>query len=144
MKVKVESIMVKSPECVDINANVRQVSELIQKKGFSHLPVIDDGKLVGIVSKTDLVSTFIKVIKKTSGKAYTDLMLDHYPLVDIMTKDPVCLKENDTIDYATELLLQKVFHGLAVVNNANEVVGMVSCYDLLKSLYSGFASEQFD
>lgn len=143
MKNKVEEIMIKNPVCVEVDTNLQMVNQLIQNNGYSHIPVVKGGSLVGIVSKTDLMAKYMKIIGETSGRMYSQMLLEHFTVEDIMTADPIVVKKEDDIDFAAEILLQGVFHGLIVVNDAKEVEGVVTCFDLLKAAYSGFAQEQF-
>jgi CBS domain-containing protein len=49
----VESVMTSDPVSVRPGENVRECAELIRKKGFRHLPVVQDGRAVGILSTRD-------------------------------------------------------------------------------------------
>jgi len=50
---------------------------------------------------------------------------------DIMTKDLVTVKEEDTVDYVAKLLIEKNIGGVPVVNDENRVVGIVTESDLI-------------
>lgn len=58
------------------------------------------------------------------------------PLSDIMTKEPVVVKESDPISKVWKLMVELRFAGLPVVNEKGALVGMVTQYDLLKKGYS--------
>ena len=135
MKKVVSEFMIKDPVCVDTDANIKSLNNLINVRGYSHLPVLEEGKLVGIVSKTDLMSRFLKMLEQTSGKVYTALLMKHLSVKELMTENPVRVLQTDSIDYAVELLLQREFHSLVVVNEIEEVVGIITSYDLLEALY---------
>ena len=51
----IEHIMIKDPIKVDVNATIKSVAEILSKKEFHALPVVDNDKLVGIVTTTDLL-----------------------------------------------------------------------------------------
>lgn len=40
---------------VDVNDNIRDVSRLMQKRHLKHIPVTEDGKLVGVITRNDLI-----------------------------------------------------------------------------------------
>lgn len=40
---------------VDVNDNVREVSRLMQKRHLKHIPVTENGKLVGVVTRNDII-----------------------------------------------------------------------------------------
>lgn len=122
------------PVCIEKKASLKEIADIIKADGYSHIPVVEEGRLVGIVSKTDLIVKFMDILKQTSGQYYSNLMMNHKEVALIMHSDPVMLREDDDIDYATELLLQGEFHGLPVVDDDNRVVGIVTAYDLLRSM----------
>jgi CBS domain-containing protein len=52
----VASIMTASPKCIDENATVRDVCDCMRSNTFRRVPVVSEGKLVGLVSRRDIVS----------------------------------------------------------------------------------------
>ena len=52
----IEQVMVKNVICVSVTASVRDVALLLAKKQFHAIPVVDNEKLVGIVTTTDLIN----------------------------------------------------------------------------------------
>ena len=50
----VEHWMTRDPATIDANADVREARDIMLERGFRHLPVMDGGTLVGIVSLRDL------------------------------------------------------------------------------------------
>ncbi|MBL8688891.1 MAG: CBS domain-containing protein [Rhodospirillaceae bacterium] len=54
--VKIGEVMTKNPDTVSPDASALDTLILMQSKGYRHLPVLDDGELVGIVSVRDLFS----------------------------------------------------------------------------------------
>ena len=55
----IEQVMAKNLISVKSSATIKEVSEILAKKEFHALPVIDDNKLVGIVTTTDLINYLI-------------------------------------------------------------------------------------
>ena len=52
--------MAKNLISVNSNSTIKEVAEVLSKKEFHALPVIDDNKLVGIVTTTDLINYLIE------------------------------------------------------------------------------------
>ncbi|MGV3546313.1 MAG: CBS domain-containing protein [Pedobacter sp.] len=52
---RTEQIMVHNPTSVDVHDTVREVADIMSKVEFHALPVLDQGKIVGIISTTDLI-----------------------------------------------------------------------------------------
>ncbi|QAA82682.1 CBS domain-containing protein [Aequorivita sp. H23M31] len=58
----IEQVMAKNLVSVPSSATVKEVAEILAKKEFHALPVVDDNKLVGIVTTTDLIKYLIEQI----------------------------------------------------------------------------------
>ena len=56
----IEQVMAKNLVSVDSSATIKEVAEILAKKEFHALPIIDNGKLVGIVTTTDLINYLIE------------------------------------------------------------------------------------
>ncbi len=54
-----EQVMVSNPISVSSATTIKEVAEILSKQEFHALPVVDDGKLVGIVTTTDLIKFLI-------------------------------------------------------------------------------------
>ena len=52
----VDSVMTTNPECIDEDATVREVCDLMRSNAFRRVPVVSKGKLVGVVSRRVIVS----------------------------------------------------------------------------------------
>ena len=55
----IEQVMAKNLISVSSNTTIKEVAELLSKREFHALPVVDDDKLVGIVTTTDLINYLI-------------------------------------------------------------------------------------
>lgn len=56
----VEQIMANNLVSVASTTTIREVAELLSKKEFHAIPVVDDGELMGIVTTTDLINFLIQ------------------------------------------------------------------------------------
>ncbi|SOD13088.1 CBS domain-containing protein [Pedobacter xixiisoli] len=52
---RTEQVMVHNPTTVDVHDTVKEVADMMSKVEFHALPVLDEGKIVGIISTTDLI-----------------------------------------------------------------------------------------
>ncbi len=59
-----ESCMTADPITVDAEAPATQAAEIMRKYKFGGLPVLRDGKLVGIVTVSDILNSYIKLLKE--------------------------------------------------------------------------------
>ncbi|WP_046759000.1 CBS domain-containing protein [Kordia jejudonensis] len=56
----IEQVMAKNLVSVSSNTTIKEAAEILAKKEFHALPVVDDGKLVGILTTTDLINYLLE------------------------------------------------------------------------------------
>lgn len=56
----VPQVMSSKPEVVDIETPIKEVAEIFATKGFHALPVVEEGKLKGIVTTTDVIKYMLE------------------------------------------------------------------------------------
>ena len=90
---------------------------------YSGLPVVDDkGKVVGVVSEFDL----LKAIR--DGKS-----LEQVKAEDVMSKNPICVSENTSVEEIIDLIIKHNIIRVPVVRNDN-LVGVISRCDILSNI----------
>lgn len=129
----VTKIMTADPVAVGTNAAASEAKNLMAEKGVHHLPVTENGKLVGILSSSD----FLRVSFGDYGnqdERGLDAMLDHtYKIADLMNANPVTVASNQTVRDAATTLSQHEFHSLPVVDGS-KLVGIVTSSDFIQYL----------
>ncbi|MEM7612276.1 MAG: CBS domain-containing protein [Pseudomonadota bacterium] len=121
----IHRVMTESPSTVGPEQTLGQVRKLFDAHNIHHLPVVDDGKLVGIVSASD----FLKLQLIMNHEIHVDRVLVH----QIMQAEPTTLQPDATLRDAAERLLAGHFHALPVVD-AGAVIGIVTTSDLAQYL----------
>lgn len=109
--------MVKSVVTASPGTSVREARRLLDRARARHLPVLEGGLLVGIVSDRDL--------RSAAGEAV--------PLREIMTRTVFVLSPGTSIRRAARLFRERRFGAMPVVEG-RELVGIVSVVDVLKIL----------
>ena len=105
------------------DALVREVAEIMAKRRFGAVPVVESGRLVGIFTERDAV---VRVM--AAGKNPDTTRLD-----EVMTRDPDTVKSSDAVLHALELMNQHGYRHLPVVDDGR-LVGVVSIRDLYRSV----------
>jgi acetoin utilization protein AcuB len=93
-------------------------SHQMQAGGFRRLPVVSDGKLVGIITERDL--------REHRGH------LEHTKVNGIMTEDPVTVTPETTVEESAQKLLEHQIGGLPVVSEGR-LVGVITTTDILQA-----------
>ena len=124
---KVSSILAhkKAPTVWSIgpNAMVFDAIRLMDEKNVGALPVVDNGKLVGIVSERDYMR---KVILK--GRSSKDT-----PVTEIMTKQLVTVNPSNSVSECMRIITEKRVRHLPVLEGTN-LVGILSIGDVVNWL----------
>jgi len=68
----VGDVMVKDVATVDVNASLRQAALFLEKHKIGCLPVMGDGKLVGIITETDFVAVAINLLEQIESTEPVD------------------------------------------------------------------------
>ena len=125
---KVKEIMTTDVITTTSNVDVVNAFEELMEHKISAMPVVDDGKLVGIITATDLGH---------------NLILDKYELgtdvKSIMIKDVVTVSPENTISEAIETMKanapdSNILNQLPVVENG-KLVGILSVGDIIKLIF---------
>ncbi len=112
-----------------------KVKEIFDENRIHHIPIVQFKNLVGIVSKTDLIAFLKGVTKFTKNAPNIDGMrLRNFSVNDIMTEGIAKVEPNTRIDVVLEILKENLFHAVPVVNEKNELQGIVTTYDIIKTL----------
>jgi CBS domain-containing protein len=139
----IRTIMTRHPETVAPNERMEIVREIFEKRGFHHIPVLEAGVLVGIVSYTDYLRVIREVFSGNAAEALVNEKTLHSMVVrDVMTADVLCLQETDTVETALRIFKTNHFHSLPVVDGQKKLRGIVTTYDVLKVLENVFLEQR--
>lgn len=111
--------------CVLPDVPVRMALGLMERRKVRRLPVVEGGKLVGIVTLSDL----LKVVNRSDGvPSNHDL-----PIERVMTKNPVSVTTDDSLEVAARLMIRRKVSGLPVLLGGR-VRGVITESDLFRAL----------
>jgi CBS domain-containing protein len=98
---------------------------------FRHLPVVDESRLIGLVTLTDLLGIASSNLLPHHGEQDRQLQ-ERLRVRDIMAKDVVTVSPDTSLQEAGVLLLKQRVGCLPVVDGTNVVVGIVTASDFVK------------
>ncbi len=132
----VADIMSRYIVAVTPNTSVLEVKSLFDINQFHHLPVVDKGKLMGIISKIDVyrVTHCDTLFRSKSDQDFNDRLLKSILAEEIMSEHLVVLSPTDTVTEAAALFSKNKYHALPVIDNG-KFVGIVTTYDLIEYAY---------
>ena len=123
----VTHIMITDPITVEIGQGVADARRALSSERFHHLPVLERGKLVGIISLTDLLR---HSIADDDGPT-TRFVEQHLTLTDLMQPKLVTVSHRASIGEAARLLSAGGFHALPVVDEHEHLRGLVTSTDVI-------------
>lgn len=118
MNEAIHTIMTKNPIALSPKHTMADVESLFKHHRIHHLPVVDEGKLIGLVTTYDLWN------HRSSSPA--DVFV-----TDMMNTRIVKISSDDKIGTAAELFLDNRFHALPVMEG-DQLVGIITTFDILK------------
>ncbi len=131
----VKDWMTKTVVTMDMEESMQEAIRLMKDHDIHMLPVMKRGQLVGIVTDRD--------VKRSSASDATTLeihellfLISKIKVKDIMTKDPITVAYDYTIEETAELLLKNKISGAPVLNGAGELVGTITKADIFRALIS--------
>ena len=117
---------------IDENTSMMKALHIMKENRIRRLPVLARGALVGIVSDRDL--------KEASPSKATTLdvhelyyLLAEIKVKEIMTKNPLTIHPDDTVERAAVIMLENKVSGLPVVDEKNELVGVITQSDIFRA-----------
>lgn len=126
--------MSKEVTTIPEDASVMKAGKIMREKKIRRLPVVDkEGRLIGIVTEWD--------IKTASPSAATTLdmyeithLLTEIKVKEVMTKKPLHLTEDDSVEKAALVMRNRKIGGLPVVDAGGRVLGMLTDTDVFHFL----------
>jgi CBS domain-containing protein len=126
----VREIMMGSPVTMKPEDTLDLANDVISLGRIRHIPVVEDGRLVGLLSERDLMgaaATTIFGLKQRSKSALLKSVL----VKDVMKKRVVTVKPDTSIKETARLMKKKKIGCVPVVNEGN-LVGLVTTTDILR------------
>src|SRR5215213_3761784 len=112
-------IMTRNVKTANREMTLREVAALMRDGDMGAMPVVEDGKLVGIVTDRDIVVRAIADGKDASTA-----------IGDVMTTEIFSARENDFVFEAIRLMGDRQVRRVPIINEAGELVGIIAMADV--------------
>ena len=126
----VQDVMQPHPVTATMETRLPDLVRLLQRRGFRHLPIVDAGKLVGIVSDRDLKQSMTSAALATEGTA-RDRLLDDLTAGQIMARALITIGPMSGVEEAAGLMATRKISAVPVVEG-DRLVGLVTETDVLQ------------
>ena len=123
----ISTIMTTNVVSVSPHQNLLDVKHIYERKKFHHhIPVVENNKLVGMVSLIDFMYNISGAGIKDDHKVYKELKVK-----DIMTPKPFYLTTASTIEDTAKVLAKGNYHAIPILENEG-LAGIVSTADIIE------------
>lgn len=136
--VRVAELMTCNVIVVRPDETMTVVQDIFRMNNIHHIPVVDRGRVVGMVSHADYLKLLhgFTLFKTHKSDEYNDAILRSLLIREVMTRQVATLRPDDTLEMAAGFFRENLFHALPVVDDDHMLVGIVTTYDLLQYAYS--------
>ena len=138
MKTLIADIMSTNLIKVRPSDSLKKVDDLFLSHQIHHILVAEGNHLEGIISIVNLKD--LKRGRRVELTGYEALenksLLDNFSARSIMTYFPVTVKASDSLKIVADLFLENNFHAAPVLDKDENLVGIITVYNLIKHAYS--------
>jgi acetoin utilization protein AcuB len=130
---KVGQVMTTHLVTLGPNDTMDKAQDIFRKNNIHHIPVVQDNKVLGIISKTDYLKILhgFTLFKTQKSELYNNAILRSLLTSEVMTRQVATLHPDDTVEVAAGFFKENLFHALPIVNDEGNLVGIITTYDLI-------------
>jgi CBS-domain-containing membrane protein len=123
--------MTRTVSTVTRSLTVRELGDMIKRDDFNTYPVVEDGQVVGIVTKFDVLKCFAFTPNQMVPR-YVDLM--SRTVGDIMVSDFVYVRPDTRLTRILQLMVEHRIRSIPVIDAHGRLSGIIAREDVLKAL----------
>jgi acetoin utilization protein AcuB len=124
--------MTSNPVTITPDTSFPEAFRIIHEKGIRHLPVVDEkGKLVGVVTQTDLLHASPSVATPSNVFEMSYLLANLHAR-EVMSSPPITVPENAPLEEAARVMVEKKIGCLPVMRDGT-LVGMTTETDIFET-----------
>lgn len=132
---KIKEIMTKAPYTIEANRSVGAVLSLIREQGISHVPIMDNGKLVGMISIQDII---VHVLQPRHSQTLGEIVGEKTPTLSIpakgiMNSPAITVQTDDSLKEAEEKMHRYDISCLPVLSQ-EKLLGIITKLDFLEPI----------
>ena len=142
--IKVKDVMTNLVVTVRPQDTIQEAARQLLNNRISGAPVVEQGRLVGVISEADLVAAYAPPARSGSYFVATDSMFSlrgtggggkhRTRVADVMTKDVVSISRDTSVWKAVSLIDRRSVRRLPVVDSDGYVVGVLARSDLVRAM----------
>jgi len=123
-------LMTSWPITAKVDMTLAQARAILRANDVGHVPIVEDDRLIGIISDRDLRRAHGQGLRSTT------------PIAEVMMSSPATVTRDTTIDVATNLILENRISALPVIEGDDVLVGILTVEDLMDGFLDELEDEQ--
>jgi CBS domain-containing protein len=127
----VAGYMTRSVKTVARGLTVGDLSDMFERDDFNSYPVEDDGQVVGIVTKFDLLKCFV-FTPNQMVPPYEQLM--KRTVTDVMTSEFIYVRTDTKLTRVLQLMIDHRLRSVPAIDNEHRLEGIIARRDVLRAL----------
>lgn len=131
-RVPISKIMTTDLATLNPTQSLSEAEKLFSDLHIRHIPIVEDSRLVGIISRSDLLKISYTDFDEETEKIES-IVFDRFTIPQVMTKNPVTVTANTTIRETARILSLQSFNALPVIDKG-KLVGIITTQDLVAYL----------
>jgi CBS domain-containing protein len=133
----VQNCMTDEVVTVDRTTSLLEAHRLMGTKRIRSLPVVEDDKLVGLVTRTDLMSSDPSRLESRNNQELSLKILTQ-DVEKVMTTPVLTIKQDKEVNEAAKIMVEHKIHVLPVVDKENKMIGVITESDLFLMVIQKF------
>lgn len=129
----VAGYMTRNVKTVTRELTMRELGDMFERDDFNAYPVEEDGQMVGLVTKFDVLRCFAFTPNQMVPR-YDDLM--RRTVADVMTSDFIYVRSDTKLTRVLQLMVEHRFRSVPVIDSDHRLEGMIAREDILRALES--------
>ena len=123
-------LMTPNPATLDRNETLDLPDAIMNLGRIRHMPVVEDGKVVGVLSQRDLFRSAL-IAALGFGRKTTGTLIKTIQVKEVMSQDVITIAPNASVKEAARVMIEKKIGCLPVVEN-EKIVGLITEADILR------------
>jgi CBS domain-containing membrane protein len=128
---KLEDIMTKGVFTVSLYDTVNDADRIMREEKVRHVPVLDGNKFIGLITERTLNEYTLRQIYDFDDNVEDSGKNKIFDFQQVMAKDVHVVYPEDSVKKAVELMVKKKIDCLPVVDWDNNLLGILTIYDIL-------------
>lgn len=137
---QVRDYMTSDPQTLDMKSTLLNAVLLLRRSELRHIPILDNDRLVGVLSDRDVARWAPSMLTSVSPQEY-NRVFEETPVGKVMTRNPISTSPDAPLAEAVNLMYKHRLGCLPVLE-AGRLSGIITVTDMLRALYDLIGSSQ--